>query len=277
MYRSRHTAERFKALLDAQDSLGWTALHYAAGRGDVDAVRTLLKAGARIEILTHSGNTTLHTATVARAGNPVLCTDLLLDAGVDVNVANPVDNATALSGAVESENVELAQRLISRGARVNFKFSAYQISPFFRAVSANDLAMARLLMENGADVDEGDYEGDSPLEQAAGTNTHKTLQFLLDVGANYRCEITGVHGSILHAAALGGDAETMRILAHHGLDGVDVECRDKEGLTAAQVFGQRNTVSEDLKDAFSNLLVKVGGVRKEGGSGQIGQNTVEVR
>lgn len=38
-----------------------------------------------------------------------------------------------------------------------------QISPFFIAVAINNVAMARVLMENGADIEAADYDGATPL------------------------------------------------------------------------------------------------------------------
>jgi ankyrin repeat protein len=50
--------------IDAQDEQGMTALHFASKYGQVAAVRTLLKTGARMTVLDKDGFAPLHLASL---------------------------------------------------------------------------------------------------------------------------------------------------------------------------------------------------------------------
>ncbi|XP_046983414.1 BRCA1-associated RING domain protein 1-like [Schistocerca americana] len=75
---------------------GWTALHWAASRGDVEVVRLLLEAGAAVDARDKDGWTPLHCAAAYRQAEVVAA---LLDAGADRGATGsggetPLDLAT---------------------------------------------------------------------------------------------------------------------------------------------------------------------------------------
>lgn len=84
--------------IDAKDATGRTALHHAAGLGDIDRVRALLAAGADPHVLdSRVGASPLHHA--AQAG-VVDVARLLLDAGAFLNLQAPSHGVTPLMAAV---------------------------------------------------------------------------------------------------------------------------------------------------------------------------------
>ena len=68
--------------MDAQDSFGCTALHYAARNAYYEVVRTLLQSGADTEILDCEGYSVLHVA--AEVGSEDVIA-LLTQEGADLN------------------------------------------------------------------------------------------------------------------------------------------------------------------------------------------------
>jgi ankyrin repeat protein len=78
------------------DRLGRTELHYAASRGDVAGVQTLLAAGAKADLPDDNGWTPLHFATQAHS---VEASEALLAAGASVD-SQDSDGNTPLSNAV---------------------------------------------------------------------------------------------------------------------------------------------------------------------------------
>ena len=73
--------------VNAQDKEGWTALHFAAQRQSVPAVKALLIAGADIEIKDSHGNTPLFRAVFNSQGSGEIIT-MLLEAGANPDSEN---------------------------------------------------------------------------------------------------------------------------------------------------------------------------------------------
>ncbi len=90
---------------------------------------------------------------------------------------------------------------------------------------------------------------------------------LLQLGADYLRDSQGT--TVLHAAAESGDEKTLETLASFGLKGLDVEARDKNGLTAREEFETREQpVTEEVRVAFYRLLEVVASNNSSGGDGQ---------
>jgi uncharacterized protein len=75
------------ANVNAQDTHGWSALHFAAQSLSVACVQSLLAAGAIVDIQDHFGNTPLFRAVFASRGDGSLI-KLLLSAGANPNLHN---------------------------------------------------------------------------------------------------------------------------------------------------------------------------------------------
>jgi ankyrin repeat protein len=91
-----------------------TALHYAAGHGDIVSVNFLLKAGADVNATDHSGETPLIVASQDFPHSFILTP--LLNAGAHVN-AQDKEGRTALSHAVNPLlNIPLVELLMENGA-----------------------------------------------------------------------------------------------------------------------------------------------------------------
>jgi ankyrin repeat protein len=112
--------EEIQALLargddpNGTDSHGWSALIWAARRGNILAVRTLLKGGANPDLhdsYRNSWTPLMHA--IHKHQNKAALT--LLDGGADPNVKAP-DGGTALIMAAGDGNFEMVRALLARGA-----------------------------------------------------------------------------------------------------------------------------------------------------------------
>ncbi|RYP53694.1 hypothetical protein DL768_001377 [Monosporascus sp. mg162] len=79
-------------VLDLQDKRGLTTLHWAAADGQEGVVKLLLEAGAQVDILDRDGLTPLALAVENEFLGAV---ELLLDYGADINVAGEYDDSVA--------------------------------------------------------------------------------------------------------------------------------------------------------------------------------------
>ena len=109
------------------------------------------------------------------------------------------------------------------------------------AVRLNDIVLVKSLIEGGADVNERDKLGETPLHVAVVRGYRGIAALLLENGADVNAEdVRGL--TPVHAAAWRGYRDTVDLLITHG---ADINARDKEGLTplhTAALAGRKQTV-----------------------------------
>jgi ankyrin repeat protein len=129
---------------------GLTALHLAAEAGNLELVSVLIDAKARLDARTRIGDyTPLHLA-AGSAHEPVV--RALLGAGADPRVVTSSSGATPLHLAARAMSGEGTIRaLLEKGADVNALESAYGQTPLMFAASYGRSASVRELMRGGAD------------------------------------------------------------------------------------------------------------------------------
>jgi len=128
------------------------ALLEAVNRGDIDAVRSSLSAGADVDSRDSEGSTLLMLA--SHAGNlPMVMA--LIEAGADVNASDergwtPLMKA-AYNADLDRGFADVAQALITAGANVEMPIS-YGIRPLMLAAGYGETAVVETLLRVGADV-----------------------------------------------------------------------------------------------------------------------------
>ncbi|MCB9493752.1 MAG: ankyrin repeat domain-containing protein [Epsilonproteobacteria bacterium] len=126
---------------------GWTQLHDAVQKKNIEMVRLLLQEGHDIDVnaQTHAGWTPLHYV-------------------------------------VSQHYLEMAELLVSSGANVNAKTDAGWTVLHYAAY-AGDCRIVKFLLEKGADIDDVDASGKSALSIAFGAGKSDVVACLLDWGA----------------------------------------------------------------------------------------------
>lgn len=170
---------QYGAEVDAYDGEGWTALHMAADRGHVEAVRRLHTGGAnvnaRMKVVDKSfsayykaeehGEEDSHSmeeeegvlhwcANAEDEDVAVDVIDCLCDLGAEVDMRTTT-NKTALHWSIDRNNIQIAKRLIKRGAdveaRTGFQADTWW-TPLTWAARKGSLAMVEMLIDMNADV-----------------------------------------------------------------------------------------------------------------------------
>jgi ankyrin repeat protein len=237
---------------------GETALHKVARSGNVEAAKLLLKAGAKVEVRERFGEQTpLMWATARRHPEMV---ELLLSKGADVNARGAVRDyqrvATAESRAAPRDRGgltplmyaargncgECVEVLLKHKVDVNLPDPSFVV-PLSIAMMNSNWDIAKRLVEAGADVNQWDMNGNSPLHVAiANMNSegnrnpldqdkpneatgHELIKMLLDRGANPNQQLywgasfggSADRGMTPFLAACGtGDIELVKLMLEHG-------------------------------------------------------------
>jgi ankyrin repeat protein len=148
----------------------------AAHKGDLDGVRAALSRGADINAISPKRlHTAIEAAVFDRHADVVA---ELLRQGADPNA---FENESALGLAASSGDVAILKMLLSAGADVN-RGSFVGETPLMAAALTGELECARLLLEAGADVNAKSAMGKVPLSEAYDyENRHRKRNPVLDL------------------------------------------------------------------------------------------------
>ncbi len=136
-----------RAEINLAEADGTTPLHWAVRADDLEMSRWLLQAGANSNAANRYGITPLSLA--ATNANAAMV-DALLKAGADPKAVLP-GGQTILMTASHTGNPEVVKALLAHGADVNAKESTYGETALMWASAENHAAAMQLLIDHGAD------------------------------------------------------------------------------------------------------------------------------
>ena len=197
----------------------------ASESGNLEIVQYLLQTGKNSQ---GTLNDALWALCDARPKPDTLkIAQLLLDSGAKVNSQAGFYNTTPLHGAAENGPLELVKLLVSKGAKVN-AVDKYFSRPLAKAVQADNLEIAKFLLEQGADktINLSDTEFQTAIFKA---QSAKMAQLLIANGANVSESDKKGQSVLLHAVANYLDFDLLKVLLQNG---ADINAQDKSGTTA---------------------------------------------
>lgn len=166
------------------------ALHRAAERGEVTAIRTILARGVSINSTRSFQETALYLA--AKAGKTEVV-KLLVERGADPGIEAKsrgeggyglfIPGGYPLQAAVRNGHNEVVEALLESGVDPNQRFKGGWRSLHVAAFN-NDVTATRLLLSKGASVDSRSDSGQTPLHDAAERGGVELVKLLLDHGAD---------------------------------------------------------------------------------------------
>ena len=187
-----------------------------------ESIRTLLSVGADPRQIDNLGYTVLHKAAISKhetAAGKVYC---LIEVGAGPN------NRALRSGEPPLQN----------------------------AADKKIIVMAKALLDNGADMNILDHNGDSALLQSTHSNANDVKQLLLSRGADHTVwDSTG--NSLLHGAALSGGCRTLDIFRNAKLRNIDPDARNRQNKTAMQLAYARTSAPVGFVDKFRERLADI--------------------
>ena len=200
-------------------------LSKASESGNLEIVQYLLQTGKNSQ---GTLNDALWALCDARPKPDTLkIAQLLLDSGAQVNSQAGFYNTTPLHGAAQNGSLELVKLLVSKGVKVN-AVDKYFSRPLAKAVQADNLEIAKFLLEHGADktINHSDTEFQTAIFKA---QSAKMAQLLIANGANVSESDKKGLSVLLHAVANYLDFDLLKVLLQNG---ADINAQDKSGTTA---------------------------------------------
>jgi ankyrin repeat protein len=233
-----------KTLLDAGadvDATNGRALHEASYWGHEEVVRSLIKAGAAVN-MKYNGETSLEAA-LHRSRKKIV--KILLDAGAD---STSVKNGRALHEASYWGHEEVVHFLIEAGAAVNMKYNGE--TSLVAASRHGCMKIVKILLDAGADVN---AVNGGALYEASYWGHEEVVRFLIEAGAAVNLKHNGE--TALEVASQRGRAKIVRMLLAAGVD-FNVQCG--RALHYACYGGCEETV-HTLLEAGADVTMKHNG------------------
>jgi ankyrin repeat protein len=137
-----------KADVNGAQGDGTTALHWAAFNDDLDLVKLLLAAGAKVMAATREGAITPIFMACTNGDAPMI--EALLNAGADANSVK-ANGTTALMTAAASGSAAAVKLLLDRGADIGARESVHGQTALMFAAALNRTDAVKVLMARGAD------------------------------------------------------------------------------------------------------------------------------
>lgn len=279
--RNRETAAwqallQQKAGLDARDSAGNTALHLAALNHDAAAVRALLAAGAAVDARNAGDATPL----LYGAGSAEIVR-LLLAQRADPNAGSKLKYTPLMAAAMQPQTFESVQLLVAAGADVRAvrntstdtvldravlggdrrtidllleKKPAQEAlnSALIAATADGDIALVRLLLEKGADINyDGRFTGHA-LNVALFGEYPDIARLLLERGASPHARSSlalATPAMVWSAYNQSGDASVARALRAAGAEINAADAQNATALTYALRSGAETPLVAYLRSA----------------------------
>jgi ankyrin repeat protein len=263
-----------RADVHARSEGGFTPLLFAARVGDEGSARALLQAGADVNEATPEYGNSLVLA--SSSGHEALAI-FLLEKGaapnaVDANGVTPLHFAvlkglptigglrynTTMAYLFRPNMQELTKALLAHGANANARvakidkeFAATEVAwidavaatPFMLAAASNDVALMRLLADNGADPLLVTRNNTTPLMVASGMGRTaerppdeermalETVKLLVELGADVNAVDASGQTALHSASYIGADAIAQFLVEH----GAKLDVKDRYGMTPLTV------------------------------------------
>ena len=179
----------------------------------------------------------------------------LVSAGEDLD-----DASQAIVDAVSLGDRSSVEDLLNRSPDLVRTTDSHGLSLLHVAAESGDVEVARLLVEKGADVEQGARGRETPLHVAALLGALPTVNLLLDNGANLEARDRRDRTPLDFAVSVLGNEETVRQLI---LKGAEVNVRDDEGDSPLHV-----AVCSGSGEAVRLLLAAGADVRAVNNRGQ---------
>jgi ankyrin repeat protein len=157
----------------------------------------------------------------------VACLAIMFASGCRRECCPPIDMDSPIHKAAEKGDVDVLKILVSQGADVNDN-AGFGITPLHAAAGNGKIEAVQFLVSAGADVHAKLDDGRTPLYLAALAGSIEVVEFLVSQGADVHAKTANGGYTLLHASVSGGNVNVVEFFIAQG---VDVHAKDNWGNT----------------------------------------------
>ncbi|XP_034937894.1 ankyrin-1-like [Chelonus insularis] len=222
---------KHNADINAVNNIGWSPLFVACISDNIAAVKSLLENHANPNLTDQDGETPLHRLCLSKFEKKLTIMQLLLKHNADINAVNNI-GWSSLFVACISENIAAVESLLENHANPNVRDREGQTVLHFICSSESEttLQIIQLLLKHNADIEAVDAKGWTPLSDACYNGNDKTVKFLLEKHANPN--VRDREGqTALHSICSSKSNSTRQIIQLLLKHNADIEAVDAKGWT----------------------------------------------
>jgi ankyrin repeat protein len=204
-----------------------SALHWGASHGLIRTVQVSLQQGADVE--SRDDRTDSRPLIESTRLDHADIVALLMEHGANPHATNSRISKDAITIAVVRNKAAVARVLLAQGVDPNYRdWRLYTLlHPAAKEYPSSHEAVARVLIEAGADLESTNALKETPLQIACPSGSVEVARCLIEGGADWRRR--DARGkSLLHLASHWNQVEVVRLLVEKG---ADIEARDDDGCT----------------------------------------------
>jgi uncharacterized protein len=221
--------------------------HSAIEKNWAEGLKVLLEAGADINAKSERGDTALMLAVIHKKPE---CAKVLVEAGADLEMPNKIGHSPLNYVARMNAGLEMT---MTRWTEENGVRTETVLDP--EVPRQASMAVARILMEAGANIDSENSQGMTGLHHAASAGDLEYATLLVDGGAKVSHGNSSGYQAI-HAASGGGQVEMARLLMAHGADPSAADTSGFTPLHDAAAAGNKE-LAELLLEKNADRTVKI--------------------
>ncbi len=220
----------YGADVDAKDQENRTALMWAAGYGSINSTKKILSHKPKINQIDANGKNEILYA--AWNKNPRVL-DLLKEAGVKVDFVDK-DGCNGIFIAAQSENIPAIKWFCEHGIDINStdKQGRNVIAFIVEEGDRSDWhykEVVKELVALGADINQADKNGFTPVELATAAGKTKMVEILTQAGAKMTAKAGKIRQSeFTRLISSGADVDKILSMLE---DGYDINAEDENGIT----------------------------------------------
>ena len=169
------------ANINAQDTYGWTALMYASKKADSALIQTLIDGGANIALRTNEKDNKSDALIIASAYGNLNAVKTLIAAGANINTKDK-NGWSAMHWASGMGHKEVVDALLAAGAKKDLYDKESNI--LVSLIASGQTDRVELFIQGGANVNAETKDSWTALRTAARFGHADTIDLLLDYGAD---------------------------------------------------------------------------------------------
>ena len=198
-------------VINSSSENGWTALMLAVTRGNSHIIELLLEYGADVTAESDDGYTALSLAFNGKSDSII---DLLLKWKADINqeTSGTNDDTILTSAIINRNDTNMIKLILSKGANVNQE-NIHGYTPLITAITMpSSIDVIKLLLDSGADVDYETQNGRTALRYSIKSDVPIEIAILLIKRGASINHVNIYGGSVLDLAVENGNNKIIKLL-----------------------------------------------------------------